>query len=65
MKWVYRNKKTGETVESPCVDSYYWTPDWECIETDYKPSEPEASILSNLQKIKESLDRIEKKLCPN
>ena len=33
MKWVYRHKKTGETISSPCIDSRYWSEDWECVDS--------------------------------
>lgn len=28
--WTYRNKKTGETVSFPYINSAYWGDDWEC-----------------------------------
>lgn len=31
--WIYKNKKTGETVKSNCIDSRYWNSDWDCIES--------------------------------
>lgn len=46
MKWIYKNKKTGEQVTSPCIDSKYWTPDWECIEADYPKTNPEFTFVS-------------------
>jgi len=30
MAWKYINKKTGQVVISPCVDSFYWDGDWDC-----------------------------------
>jgi hypothetical protein len=35
MFWVYQNKITKEVVNSPCIDSFYWTPNWELIKSPY------------------------------
>lgn len=32
--WTYKNVLTGEEIISDCIDSRYWTPEWECIAGD-------------------------------